>query len=121
MSLTEWREEQEKDQDINKVLAIIEGDQLFRYRSNKSDSTDLQHYLKTRRSLCLVSNLLYQQTQLKHHHSVVNQFVLPKLFRKRMVLACHDEMRHFGMDRKLLLLQDQVYWPGMSKDVREHI
>ena len=25
------------------------------------------------------------------------------------------------MDRTLLLLQDRVYWPGMSKDVREHI
>ena len=51
----------------------------------------------------------------------MNQFVLPKPFRKRMVLACHDEMGHLGMDRTLLLLQDRVYWPGMSKDVREHI
>ena len=38
-----------------------------------------------------------------------------------MVLACHDEMGHLGMDRTLLVLQDGVYWPGMSKDVRDHI
>ena len=25
------------------------------------------------------------------------------------------------MDRTLLLLQDRVYWPGMSRDVRDHI
>ena len=38
-----------------------------------------------------------------------------------MVLACHDEMGHMGMDRVLLLLQDRVFWPGMAKDVRTHI
>ena len=38
-----------------------------------------------------------------------------------MVLACHNEMGNLGMDRTLLLLQDRVYWPGISKDVREHI
>ena len=30
-------------------------------------------------------------------------------------------MGHLGMDRMLLLLHDRVYWPGMAKDVREHI
>ena len=38
-----------------------------------------------------------------------------------MVFACHDEMGHLGMDHTLLVLQDRVYWPGMSKDVRNHI
>ena len=47
--------------------------------------------------------------------------VLPAEFRKRIVLACHDEMGHMGMDRVLLLLQDRVYWPAMSRDVRDHI
>ena len=59
--------------------------------------------------------------QLKHHQEEIKQLVLPKQFRRRVVLACHDEMGHLGMDRTLLLLQDRVYWPGMSKDVREHI
>ena len=38
-----------------------------------------------------------------------------------MVLACHDELGHLGMDRALLILQDRVYWPRMARDVREHI
>ena len=38
-----------------------------------------------------------------------------------MVLACHDELGHLGMDRTLLILQDRVYWPRMAPDVREHI
>ena len=59
--------------------------------------------------------------QLKNHPIEVNQFVLPAPYRKCMVLACHDKMGHLGMDRTLLLLQDRVYWPGMSKDVHENI
>ena len=30
-------------------------------------------------------------------------------------------MGHLGMDRVLLLLQDRVYWPAMTRDVRDHI
>ena len=82
MNMTESRKEQEKDQAINKVLPLIQEDQLFKYRSSKLDSADVQNFLKTRKSLCLVDNLLHRQIQLKHHPSVMNQFILPKPFRK---------------------------------------
>ena len=121
MNKTEWRREQERDQAISKLLSLMEEDMLFKYRSSKSDDAEVQNYLKTCKSLCLVDNLLHWQVQLKHHQTIVHQFVLQKPFRKRMVMACHDEMGHLGMDRTLLLLQDRVYWPGMGKDVREHI
>ena len=121
MNITEWRREQEKDQAIGKLLSLMEEDMLFKYRSSKSDDAEVQNYLKTHKSLCLVHYLLHRQVQLKHHQTMVHQFVLPKPFRKRMVMAYHDEMGHLGMDRTLLLLQDPVYWPGMGKDVTEHI
>ena len=69
----------------------------------------------------MVETLLHRKVQLKNHLVEVNQFVLSTHYQKCLVLACHDEMSHLGMDRTLLLLQDRVYWPGMSKDVREHI
>ena len=121
MNTAEWRKEQEKDQAIGKVLSLLKEDQLFKYRNSKTDDADVQNYLKTRKNLCLVDGLLHRQVQLKHHQTIVNQFVLPRPFRRRMVMAFHDEMGHLGMDKTLLLLQDRVYWPGMSKDVREHI
>ena len=94
---------------------------LFEYRSGKDEGPELQNYLKIRKSLVLIEGLLHRKVQLKHQSTEVHQFVLPLPFRKRVVLACHDEMGHLGMDRTLLLLQDRVYWPGMSRDVREHI
>ena len=117
----EWRKEQEKDIAVNKVINLLETDTLFEFRSGRDDAPELQNYLKIRKSLVLVQGLLHRKVQLKHHPTEIHQFVLPFPFRKRVVLACHDEMGHLGMDRTLLLLQDRVYWPGMSRDVREHI
>ena len=59
--------------------------------------------------------------QLKHQVKPVDQLVLPARYWKKMVLACHDELGHLGMDWTLLILQDRVYWPRMAQDVREHM
>ena len=77
--------------------------------------------MKLRKYLVLEGGLLFRTVQLKHQVHPIDQLILPYKFRKRMVLACHDEMGHLEMDRTLLVLQDRVYWPGMSKDVRNHI
>ena len=121
MSPNEWRIEQEKDPAIKTIINLIESDSLFKHRSSGNENPEVQNYLKVRKSLCMVGGLLYRRVQLKHHQEEVKQLVLPSNFRRKVVLACHDKMGHLGMDRTLLLLQDRVYWPGMSKDVREHI
>ena len=121
MSIGEWKKEQEEDFAISKIMQLMHNDQLFKYRGTRNEDSEVQNYLKIRKSLCIVETLLHRKVQLKNHLVEVNQFVLPAPYRKRMVLACHDEMGHLGMDRTLLLLQDRVYWPGMSKDVRQHI
>ena len=106
MNTAEWRKEQEKDQAISKLLSLLKEDWLFKYRNSKTDDADVQNYLKARKNLCLIDGLLHGQVQLKHHQTIVNQFVLPRPFCRRMVMACHDKMSHQGMDRTLLLLQD---------------
>ena len=121
MSIREWRKEQEKDSAIYTIMQLIKDELLFKYRGTRNEDPELQNYLKMRKNLCIVETLLHRRVQLKNHLVEVNQFVLPAPYRKHVVLACHDEMGHLGMDRTLLLLQDRVYWPGMSKDVREHI
>ena len=121
MSIGEWRQEQEKDAAICKIMQLMRDNSLFKYRSTRDENPEIQNYLKIRKSLCIVETLLHRKVQLKNHLVEVNQFVLPAPYRRHIILACHDEMGHLGMDRTLLLLQDRVYWPGMSKDVREHI
>ena len=58
---------------------------------------------------------------LKNHLEPVTQFVLPKRFVCKVILACHDDNGHLGMERTLGLLQDRFFWPKMEKDVCKHI
>ena len=121
MSWGEWQQEQKADENIAKVIDLIEKGELRKYHVRKNDNYEFRNYMKLQKYLVLEGGLLFRTVQLKHQVKPIDQLVLPYKFRKRMVLACHDEMGHLGMDRTLLVLQDKVYWPGMSKDIRNHI
>ena len=36
-------------------------------------------------------------------------------------MACHDHFGHLGIDKTLVLLQEQFFWPKMNEDVWKHI
>ena len=114
MSISEWRTSQREDASILKILDLIDKDRLMKYKPREEDGEEVRNYLKLRKYLTPISGILHRTTQLKHQVRPVNQLVLPMRYRKRMVLACHDESGHLGMDRTLLILQDRVYWPEMA-------
>ena len=58
---------------------------------------------------------------LKNHSELISQFVLPKNFVCKVILACHDDNGHLGMERTLRLLQERFFWPKMADDVQTHI
>ena len=64
---------------------------------------------------------MYQKVTLKNHLEPVAQFVLPKRFIRKVILACHDDIGHLGMERTLGLLQERFFWPKMAEDVHVHI
>ena len=65
-------------------------------------------------------DLLYRKWVYKDEITYL-QFILPCEFRKRTVIACHDQFGHLGMDKTLILLQERFFWPKMNDDVRRHI
>ena len=38
-----------------------------------------------------------------------------------MVISCHDQFGHLGMDKTLILLQERFFWPKMNDYVHLHI
>ena len=61
---------------------------------------------------------------LKHlikNQGPILQFVLPKHFICKVILACHDDNGHLGMERTLGLLQERFFWPKMAGNVLMHI
>ena len=45
--------------------------------------------------------------------------MLSKSFVCNVILACHDDSGHLGMERTIGLLQERFFWPKMADD--EHI
>ena len=71
--------------------------------------------MKYRKDLFLKNGLLYQKVMLKNHSEQVSQFVLPKNYVCKVILASHDDNGHLGMERTLGLLQEQFVWPKWQK------
>ena len=86
----------------------------------ETDSLGIQIHLKYRKDLFLKNGLLYQKVMLKNHSGPVSQFVLPKNFVCKVILACHNDNGHLGMERTLVLLQESFFWPKMVDDVHVH-
>ena len=116
LSKSQWREEQAEDASIAVVLELIQSGQLSTYNCKKTDLDDLKGFLRLRKDLFLDSGLLYRKAFFRMTGKQVNQFIMPTKFRKCTVTICHEDYGHLGMDRLLVLLQEQYFWPKMSED-----
>ena len=76
---------------------------------------------ENKEGLIIDNGLLYCKAHFKTTDKRVNQFVMPTQFPKRTVMVCHEDYGHLAMDRVLVLLQEQYFWPKMSEDVRKYI
>ena len=50
MSIGEWRKEQENDSAIWKIIQLMCDDLLFKYRSTWNEDSEVQNYLKVRKT-----------------------------------------------------------------------
>ena len=117
----DWIKEQMHDVDVNKIVQLLKSNMLSTYMAQEMDSSAIQILLRYKKDLLLKNGLLYRRTILKNHPEPVAQFVLPKRFICKVILACHDDNRHLGMERTLRLLQERFFWPKMAEDVQTHI
>ena len=106
MTKTQWKEEQRKDPEIGPVMQLVIDNKHLQYKVEKTDSAGSKVLLRFHDKLRLVNGLLYRKWIYKEEITYL-QFVLPKSFRKRMVMACHNQFGHFSMDKTLVLLQER--------------
>ena len=95
--------------DVNKVTQLLKSNKLNTYMAQEMDSSSMRILLKYRKNLFLKNKLLYWKVTLKNHPEQVAQFVLPKRFIRKVILACHDDNGHLGMERTLGLLQERFF------------
>ena len=104
-SKDDWKIEQENDPIIGPVIEAI--------KSKTSDTTgfsdESKRLFRGRSHLLFRCGLLYRKIfngQLQENNF---QFVLPKMYWKQSLEACHDNMGHLGIERTTSLLRDRFY------------
>ena len=58
---------------------------------------------------------------LKNHSEPISQFVLPKNFIHKVILTCHDDNGHLGMEGDIRTVTGTVLLAKMAVDVQTHI
>ena len=120
MTKNQWQNEQLQDPEIGPVLRLVLEKKHLQYKTKPTDNSGSKILLRLKDNLKWVEGLLYHKWLYKNE-VVYLQFVLPNTFRRKTVIACHDEFCHLGMDKTLVLLQERFFCPWMNDDVRTHI
>ena len=118
-----WTKEQRLDPNLGVIIRFIESGQLNKRKLQGKDSSEVKSFLRNKKSLKLVKDVLYRKSFSDNSTSkkTLWQLVVPKLFRERALLGCHDDVGHQGILRTLSLLRERFYWPGMQEEATQHV
>ena len=78
-------------------------------------------YVKAKEQLLIKNGLLYHKIRQGQADEIVFQFVVPQRHRSTALDGCHQEVTHQGQCRSTTLMQECFWWPGMTRDLRNHI
>ena len=78
-------------------------------------------YVKVKEQLLIKNGLLYWKTRQGQADEIVFQFVVPQRHRSAILDGCHQEVAHQGQHHSTALMQECFWWPGMTRDLRNHI
>ena len=118
-----WTKEQRLDPNLGVIIRLIESGQLNKRKLQGKYSSEVKSFLRNKKSLKLVKDVLYRKSFSDNSTSkkTLWQLVVPKLFRERALLGCHDDVGHQGILRTLSLLREIFYWPGMQEEATQHV
>ena len=119
----DWIKEQRADPNLTVIIKLIESGQLQKRKQHGKDTPEVKSLLRIRKSLKLVKDILYRKTYTDNSSSkkVQWQLVVPKAYRSRALVGCHDDVGHQGRMRTLSLLRERFYWPGMQTEAMQHV
>ena len=78
-------------------------------------------YVKAKEQLLIKNGLLYRKTRQGQADEIMFQFVVPQRHRGATLDGCHREVAHQGQRCSTALMQERFWWPGMTRDLRNHI
>ena len=122
-NVTDWKLEQKEDPVLYQVVKHLRAPrEMFRAALHKvSDKKATAAYVKVKEQLLIKNGLLYHKTWQGQANKIMFQFVVPQRHRSATLDGCHHEVAHQGQCRSTTLMQECFWWPGMTRDLRNHI
>ena len=122
-NITDWKLEQQEDPVLYQVVKHRKASQeTFKEALLKvTDRKAVSAYAKSKDQLIIKNGLLYWQSKQGQTQETVLQFVVPQIHRNAALDGCHHEVAHQGQSHSLSLMQEQFWWPGMARDLRNCI
>ena len=122
-NVTDWKQEQKEDPVLYQVAKHLRAPhETFKAALHKVlDKKATATYVKAKEQLLIKNGLLYCKTQQGQANKIVFQFVVPQRHRGATLDGCHQEAAHQGQCRSTALMQECFWWPGMTRDLRNHI
>jgi transposase InsO family protein len=118
-----WTKRQSQDQLLRKVVNLLRNPggypESVEPGTLSSLSPEGSAYERQWGSFRLRNGVLYRRRQ--EGDEVGFQLVLPEPYRKQALTGCHDDVGHMGRARTLDLVQDRFWWPGLTRDVADHV
>ena len=121
-NVMDWKQEQE-DPILYQVAKHLRAPhETFKAALHKVlDKKATAAYVKANEQLLIKNGLLYRKTQQGQADKIVFQFVVPQRHRGTALDGCHQEAAHQGQHCSTALMQEHFWWPGMTRDLRNHI
>ena len=108
LTQNDWIKEQMDDMDVGNVTQLLKTNKPNKYVAQEMDSSGMQVLLKYRKNLFLNNGLLHWKVTLRNHLEPVAQFVLPKRFIHKVILTCHDDNGHLGMEKNIRIVTREI-------------
>ena len=122
-NVTDWKQEQKEEPVLYQVAKHLRAPHdTFRAALHKVlDKKATATYIKVKEQLLIKNSLLCWKTRQGQADETVFQFVVPQRHRGATLDGCHREAAHQGQRRSAALMQECFWWPGMTRDLRNHI
>ena len=122
-NVTDWKQEQKDDPVLYQVAKHLRAPcEMFKAALHKVlDKKAIAAYVKAKEQLLIKNGLLYCKTWQGLADEIVFQFIVPQRHRSATLDGCHQEVAHQGQRHSTTLIQECFWWPGMTRDLRNHI
>ena len=122
-NIMDWKQEQKEDPVLYQVAKHLRVPcETFKVALHKVlDKKATAAYVEAKEQLLIKNSLLYHKTRQGKADEIVFQFIVPQRHRSTTLDGCHHEAAHQGQCCSTTLMQECFWWPGITRDLRNHI